>query len=577
MVSGWINALARIAMVWIPAWTVICCGCIPAMDASQPEWTGARLVLWLAALTTCVWEIRRMNKRFIKQGMALDAADLPRPNRLDHPVSRPTTLILLGLVMSAILCTRWVIMPGFFNPFEWVALTMLAACIITLAAGSWSSLWYRLATRRLSVAGFPKSAPMLVAVSMSLVMVVLLWRIPRAGAVRLATVTATSTLMAANDEDPSETVELLVELGPDDSITELQPILRRYGARATRAVPSAPPGSDMAQTYIVSVMGGSAFILMIELGIDSENVDDITINELLPASATPPAGQCIAQGTPLTNDPLSAAQAPLASIGAASLLGRPPWGVSRQPPVQIHMLDDGVQRRHEDLQGVLVGASGTPGPHGTAVAGIIGARTHNGTGIASLNGTVAPFALTDYDVVDDSPTIDDVAEALVNAGNNRAAVVVMAMEARGTAPKLVRDAAVYAQSRGAVLVAAAGNHGGSSVSVWPANLPGVLVATALDGADRASFSASSRSRYAVSAPGVGICAPSADGGYQSVSGTSMSAAFVGSAVAVYAARCPDTTAEQRISAVVGTARPVAYGTVEPVIDVSALAGARCPP
>ena len=221
-------------------------------------------------------------------------------------------------------------------------------------------------------------------------------------------------------------------------------------------------------------------------------------------------------------------------------------------------------------------SSGAPGAHGTAVAGIAAAQTHNGTGIASLNGAVAPFRIIDHDILDGTPTIDDIAEALVVAADNGADVALLAMNAPGRAPAPISAAAAYAQRNGVVLVTAAGNRGGSAADSWPANLPGVVVATAWDNHSRAPFSAWGGGLRAVSAPGVNICAPTAEGGYAQVTGTSMSAAFVAGAVAVYAAHCPSTTAEQRIDAVLRTARPNRYGSVEPLIDVSALATVPCP-
>ena len=577
MVRRLLKALTRLAIVWIPAWTLICCGCLPAMEGTDPQWTAVRTVLWFAALASCVWEIRRMNRQFIVRTDALKGAGVPLPNRLDRTVGRPLTLILVGLLISVVLCTRWVVTPGFFNPIEWVNMLLLSITILTLMTGSWSALVYRWASRKLTVAQHPSSAPFLIAMCMTCVMVLLLIRSPRAGVVQLGSTMAMSTLMTASGTDPTAPIELLVELGPDDHLSELEDVLWRYGAHAERAVPSAhiAHAPSLAQTFKITAPGASAAVLIFELALDPENVVEVTVNELVPATAMGTGEACTPTGRPITNDPLSASQAPLTTIGASPLLQQSTWHATYQPAVQIHVLDDGISGLHEDLRGVVTRVSGGRGAHGTAVAGIAAARTHNAVGIASLNGIFAPFELVDHDVMDTTPSREDVAEALVIAGNSGADVALMAMVAPGDAPKLIREAAAYAQARGVVLVAAAGNNRGYAHQSWPANIPGVLVATAGDGNGRASFSAHGGSLRAVSAPGSAVCAPQADGGYARENGTSMSAAFVASAVAMYAARCPQTTSEQRIDAVLRTASPIRGTTSEPLLNVYALSTTPC--
>lgn len=55
--------------------------------------------------------------------------------------------------------------------------------------------------------------------------------------------------------------------------------------------------------------------------------------------------------------------------------------------IKIAIIDEGINENHIDLQGKIVGGSGyynSNQPHGTWVAGVLGATTNNNNGIASL-------------------------------------------------------------------------------------------------------------------------------------------------------------------------------------------------
>ncbi|MCP4412900.1 MAG: peptidase S8, partial [Gammaproteobacteria bacterium] len=62
------------------------------------------------------------------------------------------------------------------------------------------------------------------------------------------------------------------------------------------------------------------------------------------------------------------------------------WNVSKgSSTTKIAIVDRGVESNHSDLSNKLTGGdSGTSGDHGTQVAGVAGAETDNGLGIASL-------------------------------------------------------------------------------------------------------------------------------------------------------------------------------------------------
>src|SRR5205807_1437410 len=113
----------------------------------------------------------------------------------------------------------------------------------------------------------------------------------------------------------------------------------------------------------------------------------------------------------------------------------------------------------------------------------------------------------------------------------------------------------YANSRGAVVVAAAGNGATSgNAPIYPAAYPeAVAVAAVDDHLQRASFSQYG-SYVDLAAPGVDILSDwnSSDSSYAYASGTSMAAPFVSAAAALVFAHQPSSTATQAVQQLYST-------------------------
>jgi subtilisin family serine protease len=174
---------------------------------------------------------------------------------------------------------------------------------------------------------------------------------------------------------------------------------------------------------------------------------------------------------------------------------------SEPPPfagVRVAVIDSGVDLGHPELAGRIAAArsfvGGSPRDtegHGTIVAGIIAAETHNAIGIAGL----APSAeLLVAKVVGRQRTISVEAEARAIrwAVSNGARVINMSIGGlrdpsdpnRDTYSRLEADAVAYAVSKGAVVVAAVGNGDTAPRQPWPyasypAALPHVLGVSAV--------------------------------------------------------------------------------------------------
>jgi subtilisin family serine protease len=178
--------------------------------------------------------------------------------------------------------------------------------------------------------------------------------------------------------------------------------------------------------------------------------------------------------------------------------------------------------------------------HGTHVAGIVGAATNNGVGMAGL----AQVRLMAVKVMNDSGEGTDasVASGIRWATDNGAKVIVMSLGVEGISLPL-QNAVNYASSRGVVLSAAAGNSG-TSVLTYPAAFPSVIAVGAIDESDRRASFSNFGENLDLMAPGVMIYSAMGGGSYQYLSGTSAAAPHVAGIAALMLSVNPALTPEE---------------------------------
>jgi subtilisin family serine protease len=170
--------------------------------------------------------------------------------------------------------------------------------------------------------------------------------------------------------------------------------------------------------------------------------------------------------------------------------------------------------------------------HGTMVAGIIGARSNNGLGVA---GTAWGVTLLPVKVLDatGAGTASDVAQGIVYAVKSGARIINLSV-ARPLPSRALEEAVKEAHNVfGAILVGAAGNEGQEGMG-YPAAYPEVIAVSAFDRSDpnsRALFS-NWGPEVDVAAPGVDVFSTYLNGGYASGQGTSFATAFVSGMVAL---------------------------------------------
>jgi subtilisin family serine protease len=217
-----------------------------------------------------------------------------------------------------------------------------------------------------------------------------------------------------------------------------------------------------------------------------------------------------------------------------------------------------VGDNYADLSERRYGNNDVKGPdasHGTHVAGIVAAERGNGLGV---DGIASAARIMSVRVVPDGDERDkDVANAIRYAVDNGARVINMSFGKAYSPQKQAVDEAVrYAESKGVLLVHAAGNDAADveqepSFPVRapltgraPANWIEVGASSYVADSLAASFSNYSRNRVDVFAPGVSILSTVPENDYQRNQGTSMAAPVVSGLAALILSYYPELSAQQ---------------------------------
>ncbi len=200
----------------------------------------------------------------------------------------------------------------------------------------------------------------------------------------------------------------------------------------------------------------------------------------------------------------------------------------------------------EKGQGVLMSDPMDENGHGTHCAGIIGAEGNNGFGIAGINWKVKIMPLK-FLGRGGSGTTEDAIEAINYVIDRKKAGVniriISGSFGSNQRSQAFEDVIKAAGDAGILFVAAAGNDGTNNDNLphYPSNydLPNVVSVAALDRNDNiTSFSNFGSNSVDVAAPGKDILSTWLNGGFKSISGTSMATPYVSGVAALIVAKNP---------------------------------------
>ena len=233
------------------------------------------------------------------------------------------------------------------------------------------------------------------------------------------------------------------------------------------------------------------------------------------------------------------------------------WGLTTGKGIKVAVIDSGIQRDHPDLVANVKGGINFTSDrssaewymdghgHGTRVSGII-AALNNDIGVVGVTPDAELYGVR---VLNDTGggNISDLISGLYWVADNGMDVANMSLGYSNVPnPYQVNQALDYAYNKGVVLVASAGNNGGTdNVAMYPgAYSQAVISVGATDEVDNIAFFSQHGPTVEIAGPGVRINSTAIGGVYNAKNGTSSSAPYVAGVAALILSVNPDMTPAQ---------------------------------
>lgn len=353
---------------------------------------------------------------------------------------------------------------------------------------------------------------------------------------------------------------------PMQSIPGLEQIVSKYGfVNLSKPFYAAKNSKILQRTYLLEF---SAIQDVDKCIRELENLKGMEYAEKVPLDRV-----CL---TP--NDPSYSSQWGLANINAPTA-----WNYfSAGSNIVVAVVDDAIERTHgdlspnlwvnageipgngidddnngyvDDINGYDVGSNdNNPNPpstaydHGTHVAGIVSARSNNGTGVASIGFSCKLMCVKATNSVG---SVTNGYDGIVYAAASGAHIINMSWGGP-TASTTGQNIVNYAVSEGCILIAAAGNDN-VNTQFYPAAYNNVVsVAATTSSNSKASFS-NYGSWIDVSAPGNNIYSTTVGNSYGNKSGTSMASPMVAGLAGLMKSLNPNMPNSDLINCLLSTA------------------------
>jgi subtilisin family serine protease/predicted GH43/DUF377 family glycosyl hydrolase len=190
------------------------------------------------------------------------------------------------------------------------------------------------------------------------------------------------------------------------------------------------------------------------------------------------------------------------------------------------------------------GLESTPGnaDHGTLTAGIVSATSNNLTGVAGVSWNATVMAINVGSKSNDR-AISYGTEGIIYAAENGADIISCSWGGYNVYSRYVEDVIEYANSMGAIVIAAAGNDN-TDEPFYPSSYEDVISVAGTDTNDNQSNFSNYGQHIDLSAPAESIYGPLSNGRYGVASGTSLSAPLVAGVAGLVKAKNPEWTGRQ---------------------------------
>ncbi|MBK7873342.1 MAG: S8 family serine peptidase [Saprospiraceae bacterium] len=352
--------------------------------------------------------------------------------------------------------------------------------------------------------------------------------------------------------------ELLIEIKEKSTLNKLQKTLQQYNLSAERAFcPEKEDATNLDNYYVINIPAKfEGDITKIEQALYKSGivawVEENEVVNVAPIESTklPPINNKFG-----INDPSLDQLWGFEAMNVDQLYNY--LSANKIKPKRkalIAILDTGVDGNHEDLKGNFKSTKSQydndPVGHGTHCAGIAGAVSNNGIGVASFSTDNAYIQLTSIKVLNSygSGTQQSIIKGMIEAADKSADVLSMSLGGFSDRFKIkaYADAVKYVEKAGGIVVAAAGNSNRNAKDYSPVNTPGVIGASAIDqDLNKAVFSNTVNDiQMGVAAPGVAIYSSIPNNKYNAYNGTSMATPYVAGLVGLLKSLNPKLTAKE---------------------------------